>query len=181
MKIYAVLLLVGLLSACTGMPENIKPVDNFDANRYLGQWYEIARLDHSFERGLSHISATYSLREDGGIHVLNKGYSAEKKAWQSAEGKAYFVDKKDQGYLKVSFFGPFYGSYVVFELDMQDYQYSLVSGPDKSYFWLLARTPYFDKNLQADLIAKAKSLGFATEQLIFVDHNTATAPPENMP
>jgi apolipoprotein D and lipocalin family protein len=181
MKIYAVLLLVGLLSACTGMPENIKPVDNFDANRYLGQWYEIARLDHSFERGLSHISATYSLREDGGIHVLNKGYSAEKKAWQSAEGKAYFVDKKDQGYLKVSFFGPFYGSYVVFELDTQDYQYSLVSGPDKSYFWLLARTPYIDKNLQADLIAKAKSLGFATEQLIFVDHNPTTAPPENMP
>lgn len=176
---YGLLFVLCLLVACTGMPENIKPVDNFDANRYLGQWYEIARLDHSFERGLSHISATYSLREDGGINVLNKGYSAEEKAWQSAEGKAYFVDKKDQGYLKVSFFGPFYGSYVVFELDKQDYQYSLVSGPDKSYFWLLARTPVIDKNLQTELIAKAKALGFATEQLIFVDHDPTKVPAEN--
>lgn len=181
MQKYGLLFVLCLLVACTGMPENIKPVDNFDANRYLGQWYEIARLDHSFERGLSHISATYSLREDGGINVLNKGYSAEEKAWQSAEGKAYFVDKKDQGYLKVSFFGPFYGSYVVFELDKQDYQYSLVSGPDKSYFWLLARTPVIDKDLQAELIAKAKALGFATEQLIFVDHDPTKVPAEINP
>lgn len=180
MEKYGMLLLVLLLSACTGMPENIKPVDNFDAKLYLGQWYEIARLDHSFERGLSHVSATYSPREDGGINVLNKGYSAEKKAWKSAEGKAYFVDKKDQGFLKVSFFGPFYGSYVVFELDQQDYQYSLVSGPDKSYFWLLARTPVIDKNLQEQLIAKAKTLGFPTDELIFVDHDSSV-PPENTP
>jgi apolipoprotein D and lipocalin family protein len=181
MKKYGILLLALLLSACTGMPENIKPVDNFDANLYLGQWYEIARLDHSFERGLSHVSATYSPREDGGINVLNKGYSAKKKAWESAEGKAYFVDKKDQGFLKVSFFGPFYGSYIIFEMDQQDYQYSLVSGPDKSYLWLLARTPVIDKNLQAKLIAKAKALGFPTDQLIFVDHDPSKIPQENAP
>lgn len=170
------LLLSLLLAACTGIPENIKPVDNFDANRYLGQWYEVARLDHSFERGLSHISATYTARDDGGINVLNKGFSIEEQEWQVAEGKAYFVDKKDQGHLKVSFFGPFYGSYIVFELDHKNYQYALVSGPDRSYFWLLARTPVLDKELQTELIAKASAQGFDTDKLIFVDHNPGNLP-----
>ncbi len=171
------LICLGLfLVACTGVPDNIKPVENFDANRYLGKWYEIARLDHSFERGLSHISATYSLREDGGINVVNKGYSAEQKAWEVAEGKAYFVGDKNKGHLKVSFFGPFYGSYVVFELDHKNYQYALVTGPDRNYFWLLARIPVIDKELQSELIAKAKAQGFDTDKLIFVDHNPSSLP-----
>lgn len=122
-----------LLTGCVGLPENVKPVDDFNADKYLGKWYEIARLDHSFERGLSKVSASYSLRDDGGIRVLNRGYDAQKQQWKEAEGKAYFMNGADQGYLKVSFFGPFYGSYIVFELDHENYQYSLVSGPDKSY------------------------------------------------
>jgi apolipoprotein D and lipocalin family protein len=180
MKKYGILLLILLLSACTGIPENIKPVDNFDADRYLGEWYEIARLDHSFERGLSHVSATYSKRDDGGIRVLNKGYSQEKKAWQSAEGKAYFVDRKDQGHLKVSFFGPFYSSYIIFDLG-ENYDYSLVSGMEKSYFWILARTPTIAPELQTELITKAKALGFATEQLIFVNQDSSQLPANNNP
>lgn len=178
MKKLGILLWSVLLLACTGTPDNIKPVDNFDADRYLGTWYEIARLDHSFERGLSHISATYSLRDDGGIKVVNKGYSAKEKAWEVSEGKAYFVSDKTKGHLKVSFFGPFYGSYVVFELDHKNYQYALVTGPDRDYFWLLARIPVIDKELQSELIAKAKAQGFATDKLIFVDQDPNNLPAE---
>lgn len=160
-----------VLAGCVGRPENIVPVNNFEATRYLGKWYEIARLDHSFERGLSHVTADYSLRQDGGLKVLNRGYKDADAKWKEAEGKAYFVDKKDVGYLKVSFFGPFYGSYIVFDLDQQDYSYSMISGPDKSYLWLLSRTPTMDPALQQRLVEKAQGLGFDTSKLIYVKQN----------
>jgi len=165
------LLLVLLLTGCVGIPENVKPVDHFKLEKYLGKWYEIARLDHSFERGLSRVSADYSMRADGGVKVINRGYSEKDKAWKEAEGKAYFVGRTDQGYLKVSFFGPFYGSYVVCELDHENYQYSLVCGPDTSYLWILARTPEIKKEVRDMLVAKAASLGFDTGKLICVDQH----------
>lgn len=161
--------LIFLLTGCVGIPENVKPVENFKLEKYLGKWYEIARLDHSFERGLSRVTADYSLRDDGGLKVINRGYSVKENKWKEAEGKAYFVRGSDQGYLKVSFFGPFYGSYIVFELDHENYQYSLVSGPDKSYFWILARTPQINENIKNVLIAKAAALGFDTSKLIHVN------------
>lgn len=164
-------LCVLVLAGCVGRPDNIVPVSNFDTTRYLGKWYEIARLDHSFERGLSHVTADYSLRQDGGLKVLNRGYKDADAKWKEAEGKAYFVDKKDVGYLKVSFFGPFYGSYIVFDLDQQDYSYSMISGPDKSYLWLLSRTPTMDPALQQRLVEKARGLGFDTSKLIYVKQN----------
>lgn len=164
-------LCVLVLAGCVGRPENIVPVNNFETTRYLGKWYEIARLDHSFERGLSHVTADYSLRQDGGLKVLNRGYKDADAKWKEAEGKAYFVDKKDVGYLKVSFFGPFYGSYIVFDLDQQDYSYSMISGPDKSYLWLLSRTPTMDPALQQRLVEKARGLGFDTSKLIYVKQN----------
>jgi apolipoprotein D and lipocalin family protein len=163
------IVLVLFLTGCVSIPENVKPVDNFKLEKYLGKWYEIARLDHRFERGLSRITADYSLRDDGGVRVLNRGYSAKDNEWKEAEGKAYFVNKPDQGYLKVSFFGPFYGSYVVFELDHEHYQYALVCGPDKSYLWILSRTPEMKKDVKDKLVAKATALGFDTRKLIFVD------------
>lgn len=150
------------------MPQGIQPVDDFDLDRYLGKWYEIARLDHSFERGLERVTAEYSLRDDGGVRVLNRGYSAADGSWKQAEGRAYFVGPPDEAYLKVSFFGPFFGSYVVFELDAEEYQYAFVAGPDTSYLWLLARTPAVDQGLLDRFVARAAGLGFATEQLIFV-------------
>ena len=150
------------------MPENVVPIDNFKIEKYLGRWYEIARLDHSFERGLTRVTAVYSMRGDGGVKVINRGYSEKERTWEEAEGKAYFVKGSDLAYLKVSFFGPFYGSYIVFELDKEGYQYSLVSGPDKSYLWILARNPKIKKELLDRLIAKAASLGFDTRKLIFV-------------
>ncbi len=158
------------VAGCVGIPEGVEPVHNFTLERYLGKWYEIARRDHSFERGLSQVTAEYSMRSDGGVRVLNRGYSGENDAWEEAEGKAYFVQEPDLGYLKVSFFGPFYGSYIVFELDHEGYQYSLVSGPDKTYLWLLSRTPNMSAQTQSKLLEKARELGFDTSQLIFVAH-----------
>lgn len=160
-----------LLTGCIGLPENVKPVDHFNSGKYLGKWYEIARLDHSFERGLSKVSASYSMRDDGGIRVINRGYDAQKQQWKEAEGKAYFVKGADQGYLKVSFFGPFYGAYIVVELDHENYQYSLVSGSDKSYLWILSRTPRMNQETQKRLVEKAAALGFDTSKLIFVEHD----------
>lgn len=158
------------LTGCVSVPENIKPVDHFSLEKYLGKWYEIARLNHSFERGLTRVSAEYSLRGDGGVRVLNRGYSAIEDEWKEAEGKAYFVKETDQGYLKVSFFGPFYGAYVVFDLDHEHYQYALVCGPDKSYLWILSRTPHMKTDIKDKLVDKARALGFEVDNLIFVDH-----------
>jgi len=159
-----------VVSACTDLPEGVEPVQDFEPDRYLGKWYEIARLDHSFERGLTRVTAEYSRRDDGGIRVLNRGYNAGDGKWEQAEGKAYFVRSDNEGYLKVSFFGPFYGAYVVFGLD-DDYQYSFVSGPDRSYLWLLARTPTVDQYVADRFVAAAVELGYPTDELIFVDQS----------
>lgn len=165
-----------LLSACMGVPDNVKVINSFDANQYLGTWYEIARLDHSFERGLDNVTATYSLREDGGIKVINRGWNTTEKKWKEAEGKAYFVDpanadKTNTGKLKVSFFGPFYGAYNIIELDKPYYNYVMICGPDKSYFWILSRTPQLSYPIKQHLIAQAKELGFATNKLIYVNQS----------
>jgi apolipoprotein D and lipocalin family protein len=106
-----------LLSGCVGIPDGITPVAGFQVERYLGKWYEVARLDHSFERGLEQVTAEYSPRDDGDIRVMNRGYNTAKQQWEEAEGRAKFVGAKDVGQLKVSFFGPFYGGYNIVELD----------------------------------------------------------------
>ncbi|MEG3767030.1 lipocalin family protein [Alteromonas sp. 14N.309.X.WAT.G.H12] len=161
---------IAFLSSCTSVPEGIKPVTNFEASRYLGNWYEIARLPHSFEEGLSNVSATYIARDDGGINVLNKGYNDQRGEWEEASGKAYFVDKETTGHLKVSFFGPFYASYVVVTLD-ENYRYALVSGPDRSYLWILSRTKELAPETLDNLVNKAKALGYDVSQLIYVKQN----------
>ena len=160
-----------LLVGCTGMPSGVKPVKDFELDRYLGKWYEIARLDHSFERGMQNVTAEYSMRDDGGVRVLNRGFVTSRGEWSEAEGKAYFVEEADTGYLKVSFFGPFYGSYVVYELD-DDYQYAFISGPDTSYLWLLARQPEIDDALLQRFKSRATELGFDLGELVVVDHST---------
>ena len=170
MKRVAILLFLLGLAGCTSVPEGVTPVTGFESDRYLGTWYEIARFDHSFEEGLSRVTATYSKREDGGIRVLNKGYDAATGEWDEAEGKAYFVSDETTGHLKVSFFGPFYASYVIAELDKDNYQYSLVTGPDRSYLWILARQPTLSQDVLDELLSKAKSLGYATDEFIWVDH-----------
>lgn len=156
-----------------GVPPGIQVVDRVDPQQYLGTWYEIARLDHRFERGLEKVTATYNQRDDGGIQVINRGFNAKSQQWEQAEGKAYFVDAPQPdntytGKLKVSFFGPFYGAYNIIALDKPAYNYVMVCGPDKSYFWILARAPKLADPIKQRLIAQAKALGFDTDALIYV-------------
>ena len=164
--------LIDCITRNVRIPKDVTPVTGFSAERYLGKWYEIARFDHFFERGLSNVKAEYSLRSDGSIKVVNRGFSSQTGSWKEAQGKAYFVKDPTLGFLKVSFFGPVYGSYIVLELDQERYQYSLVCGPDRSYLWILARTPILDEKVKERLIAKAATLEFDVSRLIFVVHDT---------
>ncbi|HBQ02874.1 MAG: lipocalin [Alteromonadaceae bacterium] len=158
---------VVFITACTGLPDNVEPVRNFDPERYLGTWYEIARLDHSFERDLERVTATYELNDDGSIAVLNKGFNTEKGEWRQAEGVAKPMGSSDIGHLKVSFFGPFYGTYAVFEL-ADDYSYAFVSGYNTDYLWLLAREPQISVDVRERFMARSQALGFETADLIWV-------------
>jgi apolipoprotein D and lipocalin family protein len=156
------------LNGCTGIPNGAEPVKDFSLEQYLGTWYEVARMDHKFERGLSNVTAEYSLRDDGGVRVLNRGFNTSKGEWVEAEGKAFFIGDTSTGQLKVSFFGPFYASYNVIALDKEAYQWSLVAGPDTDYLWILSRTPELDQAIVDELISEAKMLGFKTDELIYV-------------
>jgi len=170
------LLTAVLQSGCAGAPDGVEVVTDFELNRYLGTWYEIARLDHRFERGLSRVTANYSMRDDGGVSVVNRGYQISSEEWEEASGKAYFVGAPDIGQLKVSFFGPFYGGYNIMELDKDDYQYALVAGPNRSYLWILARSPKLDQDTLDALVNMAKKANFPTEELIYVDQSEAGSP-----
>lgn len=161
-----------LLSGCLGIPDNATAVRDFELQKYLGTWYEIARLDHRFERGLTGIQADYSLRDDGGVRVLNSGFDIETGERRTAEGKAYFIGEPDVGRLKVSFFGPFYGAYNIIELD-PDYRYAMIVGPDTDYLWILAREPRLDPAILQRLINTASALGIDTDKLIFPNHDSA--------
>ena len=165
-----ILLVVTLLAGCAQIPDGIEPVGGFDAERYLGEWYEVARLDHSFERGMDNVTATYTAREEGGIDVLNRGYVRARGEWEEARGRAKFVGARDQGSLKVSFFGPFYGGYNVIDLD-PDYQLSLVAGPSRKYLWILARQPDPPRAALERVVQRAAELGFDTSALIWVRHD----------
>ncbi len=170
------LLALFLLSSCMGVPENVEIVDGVNAEQYLGTWYEIARLDHSFERGLDNVTAQYAQNADGSIKVINRGYHREDKKWNEAIGKAYFIEKPNAdktylGKLKVSFFGPFYGAYNIIALDKVYYNYVMICGPNKDYLWILSRTPELSYPIKQELVSQAKALGFATDKLIYVNQN----------
>ena len=156
-----------VLMGCTGIPEGIEPVTDFDQERYLGTWYERARLDHSFERGLSEVTATYRANPDGSIAVLNRGFDQEEARWREAEGVARFVDSSTVAHLKVSFFGPFYGSYIVFELG-ENYEHAFVSGFNREYLWLLSRSPQVSDTLRNEFLETITKLGFALDDLVWL-------------
>lgn len=161
-------LLLCALCGCVQIPKDTTAVTGFDAQRYLGTWYEIARLDHFFERGLTHVSAEYSLKPDGSLRVVNRGFDPQQKTWKGIEGRAFFVADPGLGRLKVSFFRPFYGGYNILALDQRDYAYALVCGNNRSYLWILARQPTLPKAVLDDLTQQAKALGFDTNALIYV-------------
>ncbi|MEO3740865.1 lipocalin family protein [Kosakonia sp. WA-90] len=160
-----------LLSACSSPtpPEGVKVVQNFDVQRYLGKWYEIARFDHRFESGLEQVTTTYSLRDDGGLNVINRGYNPDRGMWQQSMGEAYFTGNPRTAALKVSFFGPFYGGYNVIALD-DNYRYALVCGPDRDYLWILSRTPFLPAKVKQQMLEIASRQGFAVEKLLWIKH-----------
>jgi apolipoprotein D and lipocalin family protein len=164
-------LVTSAVLGCTSVPKGLEPVSEFDGGRYLGKWYEIARLDHSFERNLSNVSAMYTAKEKGEIAVLNRGYNEKAGEWKQIEGKARLVGDESVGSLKVSFFGPFYGGYHVIELDRINYSYAMVSGPSRSYLWILSRTTKMDEAIYLKLVNRAAALGFDTAGLIRVEHD----------
>lgn len=159
-----------LLAGCTGAPEGTRPVTDFQVEHYMGQWYEIARLDHDFERGIECVTAEYSRREDGDIRIIHRGYDPNEQRWEAAEGQASFVGKPEIGQLKVSFFGSFYAGYNVLELG-PDYQHALVAGPDRDHLWILSRQPGLDDVTYAALVSRARELDFPVDDLIQVPHD----------
>lgn len=170
------------VTGCTGIPKGLEHVTGFEPDRYLGKWYEIARLDHSFERDLSNVSATYTRGENGDIRVQNRGFNPKTGAWKQIEGHARFLEGDAIGSLKVSFFGPFYGGYHIIDLDRQNYSYAMVAGPSRAYLWILSRSKTLDESIYAKLVSQADAWGFDTRQLIRVEHNLPdekTQPLEN--
>jgi len=144
-------------------------VTSVDLDRYLGKWYEIARFDHSFERGLVNVAATYSMRPDGKIKVLNEGYKNSLDGKHKvAVGKAKIPDPTDLSKLKVSFFLNFYADYLIMELDQTDYQYAMIGSNSANFLWILSRTPKLPDNIYNMLLEKAEKRGYEIKNLIKV-------------
>lgn len=178
---FSLLSAVALMFALAGCmsttpPPGITAVTPFDLARYEGRWFEVARLDHSFERGLTDVSATYQRQPDGSVRVVNRGFDAAKNDWREAVGKALFTGDAQTGSLKVSFFGPFYGGYHVAALD-GDYRWAIVVGPDRSYCWILSRTKELPPGSREALVARAQALGIDTQALIWVTHQRTDPQP----
>lgn len=164
-------LLLWLLGGCTAPPSGLSPVRDFDLERYLGRWYEIARLDHRFERGLTNVTAEYSRAPDGAVVVVNRGFDRASGKWREARGEARLLGDAQVGSLEVSFFGPFWAGYHVIALDREGYAWAMVTGPSRSYLWILSRRPTLDARILTRLVAKAKEWGFETKKLVIVQQN----------
>lgn len=171
MRIIGLTALLAFFSGCVSSTRNIPAVTGFDVNKYTGRWYEIARFPHSFERGLTRVTAEYSLNEDDSVSVLNRGYKPEKEAFQSAKARAVFSGPSDVGLLSVTFFWPFSGAYKIFHLDKENYKWALVTSNTTNYLWILARTPTLEKETLDALIKKAADTGFDTSRLVMVEQD----------
>ncbi len=160
---------IALLGSCSTIPKGATAVAPFAIDKYLGQWYEIARFDFRFEQGLNNTTANYSLNPDGTVKVLNRGYDYTKNEWKEATGKAKQVTD-GKAMLKVSFFGPFYAGYNVLALD-SEYKYALVSGKNLDYLWILSRDTTIPEDIKENYLDMAGRLGFDTSRFIWVEHN----------
>lgn len=156
----------------TGLPEGVVPVTNFDIDRYLGEWYEIARFDYRFEKGLKNVTACYFRNNDGSIKVVNRGQDSYTGQWEESTGKAKFVSDEHTGRLKVSFFGPFYAAYTIMAID-DEYQYALIAGNNLEYLWLLSRRPVMPDDIKAGFLQKAAAAGYNTAHLLWTKQNQA--------
>jgi apolipoprotein D and lipocalin family protein len=162
--------LIIVVSSCSTIPKGASAIKPFEKSRYLGRWYEIARMDFRFERNLNNTTANYSLNEDGTIKVVNRGFNYVTQKQEEAEGKAKPAGGPDEAKLKVSFFGPFYAPYNVIALD-DEYKYALVAGKNLKYLWILSRETSVPENIKKRYIEIADGLGFKTGELIWVEHN----------
>ncbi len=158
--------------SCNTIPKGAEAVKPFDKAKYLGKWYEIARLDFKFEEGLNNTTANYSLNDNGTIKVVNRGYDYEEEEWTESTGKAKFVGDDNVAKLKVSFFGPFYAGYNVIAID-DNYKYALVAGKNLDYLWILSRETTIPENVKNEYLKKAQEIGYNTADLIWVEHNKA--------
>lgn len=152
------------------MKTNNQNIDNHtvtqvDLARYMGTWYEIARYDHYFERGMTLVTATYAFKPNGKIMVLNEGYKNGKH--KQVLGKAYLPQANDPGKLKVSFFLWFYSDYYILELD-PDYRYAVIGSSSEKYLWILSRTKTLPDSLNAEILQRLEKRGYDTGKLIFV-------------
>jgi apolipoprotein D and lipocalin family protein len=155
----------------TTIPEGVKAVTSFEKEKYLGLWFEIARLDFFFERNLNNTTAEYSLKNDGSIKVINRGFNYKTQKWKQAIGKARFIGDPSIAMLEVSFFGPFYSGYNVIALDI-DYTYALVSGRNKNLLWILSRTATIPTEIKENYTILAQKLGYNTDQLVWVEQKS---------
>ncbi|NCU40078.1 hypothetical protein EOL99_04310, partial [Candidatus Falkowbacteria bacterium] len=161
LKIVILVLMTLSFFSCSTIPHGAIAVTPFHKTKYLGKWYEIARLDFRFERNLNNTTANYSLNKNGTIKVDNQGYNYKKKEWAQAIGKAKFASDENVAMLKVSFFGPFYSGYNVIALD-EDYQYALVAGESLKYLWILSRNPTIPEDIKQKYLKIAESIGYNT-------------------
>ena len=172
-KIISLIVVIGIIilfNSCASIPQKAKPVENFEVNRYLGTWYEVARFDFRFEKDLDNTSANYTLDKKGNVIVLNSGYNFVKKKWSKADGLAKFRGDKNIAALKVSFFGPFYSGYNVIALD-ENYQYALIAGKNLDYLWILSRTKELPAEIKTEYLKIAEEIGYDTSRLIWVKHD----------
>ncbi len=158
------------LSACASIPKGAVAVSPFDVNKYLGVWYEIARIDFRFEKDMNNVTATYSLSDENTIKVQNRGYNYILQEWKDIEGKARFVKEKDVAKLKVSFFGPFYSGYNVLALD-PDYKFALVAGKSLKYLWILSREKTIPQEVKASYLDIAEKIGYDINSLTWTEHS----------
>ena len=160
-----------LWSACrVKIPRGANAVKPFDSQKYLGKWYEIARLDFRFEKNLNNVTATYTQDQEGIITVKNRGFNTVEKKWKESTGKAKAVKDPQEGRLKVSFFGPFYAGYNIIAID-PEYRYALVAGNNLDYLWILSRTTTIPLNIKNNYITQARELGYDTDDLVWTEHN----------
>ncbi len=165
-------LAVSLLMACSSVsiPKGATAVSPFYLDKYLGKWYEIARLDFKFEKDLNNVTATYSLKDNGKLRVDNRGYNYVKNEWKQSIGKAKLVKGPQVARLKVSFFGPFYAGYNVIAID-KDYRYALVAGNNLDYLWILSREKTIPEAVKADYLQQAKAIGYDVDHLVWTKHD----------
>lgn len=159
-----------ILSSCAltgnGSTRDIPLVTDVDLTRYAGRWYEIARFQHRFERDLVNVTATYSLRDDGRIEVLNQGYKGSPDGNRSdARAIAWVPDPAVPARLRVRFFWPFAADYRIIALEQEGYQYAMVTSSSWRYLWILGRLPQMDEDTYTMLVSKAQAYGFDVSQL----------------